>query len=135
MAEGDEAMRAIRAALSIMLMLMTAGACRHPGAEPPVRPDPNMPVEVQVENHYFGDVVVYLAQGSQSERLGMVTALSSATFSFPWRRLALTGTSRLLAYPIAGTRAYTSDPLLVQPGQSISWTLEADLDRSTMTVY
>jgi hypothetical protein len=28
-----------------------------------------------------------------------------------------------------------SDPLILQPGQWIKWTLQADLDRSSMAVY
>ncbi|MDQ3137077.1 MAG: hypothetical protein M3Q93_05770 [Gemmatimonadota bacterium] len=102
-------------------------------AEPQV--DPNTPVLVEVENHYQGDVIIYLSQGAQRQRLGMVSALSSAEFSFPWRRLSLSGTSRLVAYPIAGSQTHSSDQLHVQPGQSISWTLEGDLDRSSLSVW
>ena len=118
------------------MLLATVTACRTKGphtAEP--RLDPNTPVPVEIENHYHGDVIIYLARGSQRERLGMVTALSSAEFSFPWRRLSLSGSSRLVAYPLAGSRAYPSDPLYLQPGQSIHWTLEADLDRSSLSVF
>lgn len=119
-----------------MLVAALAG-CRSKdpatSAEPAL--DPDTPVPVEIENHYHGDVVIYLAQGSQRQRLGMVTALSNASFSFPWRRLSVTGTSRLVAYPIAGSRAYPSEPLYVQPGQYISWTLESDLDRSSLAIY
>ena len=48
--------------------------------------------------------------GNQRDRLGMVTALSKATYKFPYRRLGVTGNTRLLAYPIAGRSAYASDP-------------------------
>lgn len=124
------------AALALLTLNSAAGAAchRHPATDAPA-PDPNAPVPLTVENHYYGDVVIYLVHGSQRERLGMVSALATATFSFPFRRLSPSGTSRLFAYPIAGSRGLTSDPLLVQPGQEISWTLESDLDRSSMTVF
>lgn len=128
-------MHAVRTALWVMALVIVLGACRSKGAETSVGPDPDTPVVVEVENHYQGDVVVYLAQGSQRQRLGMVTALSRATFSFPWRRLQESGSNRLLAYPIAGARAYASEPLYVQPGQSITWTLESELERSNLAVY
>jgi hypothetical protein len=130
-------MPAMRAVLCGLLLLWPVTGCRskHAQTAPDPEADPNTPVVVEVESHYQGDIVIYLIQGSQRQRLGMVTALSRAEFSFPWRRLGLSGSSRLLAYPIAGTRAVPSDPLYVQPGQSISWTLESDLDRSSLAVY
>ena len=114
--------------------LVLLWACRHAGEEDPPSVDPDTAVVVQVENHYRGDVVIYLAVGTQRVRLGMVTALSSQAFSFPWRRLQGSGVTRLLARPLAAS-SFASDPLLVQPGQGITWTLESDLERSTMTVY
>ena len=120
-----------------LILLAVVGACHSKGEAPGTEPkaDPNTPVLLEVENHYQGDVVIYLMRGNQRDRLGMVTALSKATYTFPYRRLGLTGNTRLLAYPIAGRSAYASDPLLVQPGQSISWTLEGDLDRSSLAVW
>jgi hypothetical protein len=117
----------------ILLAALTLG-CRHRG-EPTVAPDPDTPVLVEIESHYQGDVVIYLLRGSARERLGMVSGLSGAAFTFPYRRLGSSGSSRLLAYPIAGASAYASDPLYIQPGQSLKWTLEADLSRSSLVSY
>jgi hypothetical protein len=127
-------MPALRAALTGLILLAALGACRSNGPDTSPTPDPDTPVLVEVENHYLGDVVIYLVRGTQRERLGMVTALSTAEYSFPWRRLVGSSVNRLLAYPIAGS-AYASDPLQVQPGQSIKWTLESDLNRSSLAVY
>ena len=130
-------MHALRTVWLDLILVAAIGACHSKGeaagAEP--KADPNTPVLLEVENHYLGDVVIYLMQGNQRDRLGMVTALSKATYTFPYRRLGVTGNTRLLAYPIAGRSAYASDPLLVQPGQSVSWTLESDLDRSSLAVW
>ena len=128
-------MRTLRAALVGLMLLAALGACRSKGSTLSAAPDPNTLVQVEVENHYMGDVVIYLVRGSDRQRLGMVTALSSAEFSFPWRRLVASSSNRLLAYPIAGASAYASDPLQVQPGQWIKWTLESDLGRSSLAVY
>ena len=117
-----------------VLVALTVLACRKRDATTPA-PDPNTAVPVEIENHYMGDVTIYLVRGSLRQRLGMVTALGTAEFTFPWRWLSQSGSSRLLAYPIAGARAQLSEPLIVQPGQWIKWTLEADLTRSSMAVY
>jgi hypothetical protein len=116
-------------------MALTVLACRKRDAETRPAPDPNTPVPVEIESHFMGDVTIYLVRGSMRQRLGMVTGLGTAEFTFPWRWLSQSGTSRLMAYPIAGARAHLSEPLIVQPGQWIKWTLEADLTRSSMAVY
>ena len=131
------AMRAVRAIRIVglsVLVALTVLACRKRGETMPA-PDPNTPVPVEVESHHMGDVTIYLVRGNLRQRLGMVTALGTALFSFPWRWVSQSGSSRLLAYPIAGARSYLSEPLILQPGQWIKWTLQADLDRSSMAVY
>jgi hypothetical protein len=40
-----------------------------------------------------------------------------------------------MADPIGNLRTYTSENLLVHPGQWIKWTLESDLTRSFLAVY
>ncbi len=125
--------RAVRVVGWAMMIAAAAGAC-HARTDSGTDPAPSTPVAVEVESHFMGDVVIYLLAGSQRTRLGTVTALQSATFTFPWRRLGTSGSRRLLAYPIAGPRSVVSEPLYLQPGQSIKWTLESDLDRSTLVV-
>jgi hypothetical protein len=127
-------MRTLCAALLITLASL---ACRHHQADDTSRtpPDPNTPVLVEVESHFQGDVVIYLLRSGQRERLGMVSGLGNAAFTFPYRKLGNTGSTRLLAYPIAGSTTYASDALYIQPGQSLKWTLEADLSRSSLVSY
>jgi hypothetical protein len=91
-------------------------------------------VWVEVESHNWNDITVYLLAGGLPQRLGMVTALSQATFDFPSQRLYTGEGVRLSALPVAG-RAFTSETILVQPGQVITWRLENDLDASSLSVY
>ena len=65
----------------------------------------------------------------------MVGGLKSETFVFPYRKLGVGTDVRLRAYPIGGPSAFTSENLLVQPGQWVKWTLESDLTRSFLAVY
>lgn len=91
-------------------------------------------IMVAVESHNWNDITIYLVTGGLPQRLGMVTALSNASFDFPSHRLNTSAGVRLRALPVAG-RPFTSDPILVQPGQVITWTLENDLDTSSHSVY
>jgi hypothetical protein len=91
-------------------------------------------VGVEVESHNWSDITIYLVAGGLPQRLGMVTALGSATFDFSSHRLNTSGGVRLRALPVAG-RPFTSETILVQPGQVITWVLENDLDASSLAVY
>jgi hypothetical protein len=42
---------------------------------------------------------------------------------------------RLLGDPVGGHGAVSSETIVVQPGQSITWTLETDLRRSFVAVF
>ena len=92
-------------------------------------------VALEVENHAWADIVLYLVRGTASDLLGMVGALNTETFVFPYRMLGVGTDVRLRAYPIGGPRAFTSENVVVQPGQWIKWTLESDLSRSFLAVY
>ena len=91
-------------------------------------------VVVEVESHNWSDITVYLVSGGLPQRLGMVSALGAASFDFPSQRLNSSAGIRLRALPVAG-QPFTSDAILVQPGQVITWTLENDLDASSYSVY
>jgi hypothetical protein len=91
-------------------------------------------VVVEVESHSWSDITVYLIAGGLPQRLGMVSAMGEASFDFPPQRLNSSTGVRLRALPVAG-QPFTSDAILVMPGQVITWTLENDLDASSYSVY
>ena len=90
---------------------------------------------VLIENHHWSDIVIYLMDGSQSQRLGMVAGLSDGQFTFPYRKLTTGGNVRLRAYAVGGSGSTTSDDLRIQPGQGVKWILESDLGRSSLSVF
>ena len=89
---------------------------------------------VEVESNNWSDSTIYLITGGLPQRLGMVSALGEASFDFPPQRLNSSTGVRLRALPVAG-QPFTSDAILVQPGQVITWTLENKLDASSYSVY
>ena len=101
----------------------------------PIPPAATAEVTVQVESHHWSDIVVYLMNGSQSQRLGLVAGLSSAEFGFPYRQLAAGGKVRLRAQPVGGQASFTSEDVVIQSGQGLKWTLESNLRRSSLAVY
>jgi hypothetical protein len=118
------------------LLLGCASRSESPGQEPDDGPSRgNAEVALEVENHSWSDINIYLVRGTAPERLGTVGSLNTRTFVFPYRRLGYGTDVRLMADPIGALRTYTSENLLVHPGQWIKWTLESDLTRSFLAVY
>jgi hypothetical protein len=125
-----------RIALACAALLVLTPGCGLLSSPPPSSPDSaaRTKVLVEVESHNWNDITVYLLAGGLPQRLGMVSALSSATFHFPSHRLNTSAGVRLRALPVAG-KAFTSETILVYPGQVITWTLENHLDASSFSVY
>ena len=88
-----------------------------------------------MENHGWSDIVIYLVRGTATERLGRSARSTPRPSSFPTAGSASATTSASAPIPIGAVRAFTSENLLVQPGQWIKWTLESDLTRSFLAVY
>jgi hypothetical protein len=127
----------IRLAVSLGALVAAVPSCglifphNHPA---PKSSDEPSSVSVEVQSHNWSDITVYLMAGGLPQRLGMVTALGAASFDFPSQRLNNSAGVRLRALPIAG-QPFTSENILVVPGQVITWTLENNLDRSSFSVY
>jgi hypothetical protein len=118
----------------VALLLGCAGKSEDKGQE--VEPSrANTEVALEVENHGWSDIVIYLVRATAADRIGTVGSLSTKSFVIPYRKLGIGSDVRLRADPIGGPRAFTSENLLVQPGQWIKWTLESDLTRSFLAVY
>ena len=92
------------------------------------------PVMVRVENRAWSTMHVYVVAGGQWESLGQVSSQGSDTYQI---RSGLLGTNqeiRLAADPVGRVEAYFSDPILVQPGDEVEWTLQNNLALSNVMV-
>ena len=124
--------RVLTASFLCLAATAACGSARHSKESPSPR---DSEVLLEVENHHWNDIVIYLMNGNQSQRLGMVGGVSTDRFVFPYRQIATGGKVRLRANPVGGQRSFTSEDVLIQSGQGIKWTLESDLRRSTLVIY
>ena len=120
--------------LGVLLVLGTL-ACSHSTSPPVGTPKLSESVPLRIDNHNWLDVVVYVVHDGQRTRLGLATATSSATFSLPVHLLGQGREVRFLGDPVGGHGTVSSETIVVQPGQSITWTLETDLRRSFVAVF
>ena len=93
------------------------------------------PVQLHVANRHWLDVVVYVAAGGQTRRLGTVTATRNATLSVPASLLGTAAMIRFIADPVGSQVRHTSDAISVHGGQRIEWTLEVRLASSSIRIH
>lgn len=125
-------------ATRLLPLFLSVTAC-HPAAPPPESAaypaDSAGDIPLEIANHNWLDVIIYVVRDGQASRVGIANASSSASFSLPARMLGQGREIRLWGHPIGGTGGTLTETVVVQPGQWIEWTLESDLDRSAIGVY
>jgi hypothetical protein len=110
-----------------------AGHAKEANGEPP--PQNRSEVVLVVENHHWSDVIVSVVHDGVVDRVGMATAVQTSTFVIPSRRLGTSGIIRLRGHAVGAPDSHTSDSFPVQLGQEIQWTLESDLEHSSVAVH
>ena len=126
-----------RAGAALAALLCAMPACwwhRKPIAHASVEA-PAGEIALQVANHNYLDVVVYVLHDGQRTRIGTVTGSSSQVFYFPVRLLGQGHEIQLYGDAIGSPDFARTERLIIQPGQYIEWTLESDLRRSSVGVY
>jgi hypothetical protein len=123
----------------LLLVLALSTGCHRTAEDSEQTPAPaaaeSNEVPLEIINHHWLDVTIYVVRDGQPARVGIANASSSASFVLPSRMLGQGGEIRLLGRPIGGPGGTASETVVVQPGQWIEWTLESDLSRSTIGVY
>jgi hypothetical protein len=101
----------------------------------PVPEGPADGVPVQISNHNWSDVVIYVVRDGYQSRLGVAGAASATSFMLPRRMLGQAGELQLFGRPIGAQGSASTETVIVQPGQWVEWTLEDDLSRSAIGVF
>ena len=87
-----------------------------------------------LNNRHLLDVNVFLQHDGQPDRIATVTSSSSRSLVLPLWMLGQSKTIRLIAEPIGDETRYTTDVLVVQPGQIIELNVESLLARSNYSI-
>ncbi len=91
-------------------------------------------VTFAIDNRNWTDVVVWLAHDGVKTRLGTIRSANVQTFQVP---TAWTGRSRalqLVAHAIGAPDDFTSETFSVQLGQTVTWMLQVELARSSLSI-
>jgi hypothetical protein len=119
----------------VLLLLSAIGCGGHTKASN--QPQPATPGEIVliVENHHWNDVIVSVVHDGVVDRVGLATAVQTSTFILASRRLGTAGIVRLRGHAVGAPDSHTTESFTVRPGQEIQWTLESDLEHSSVAVH
>ncbi|HEU5170198.1 MAG TPA: hypothetical protein VFU46_06655 [Gemmatimonadales bacterium] len=123
------------------LALSVSSACTAPASPPALAPGPEARAErfggvsLVLNNRYWLDVVVKIEHDGETSRIGQVAAASSRHFVLPAWMLGASGYVRFVADPVGSPERGSTDWVNVWGGQTVEWTLESQLERSSMLVY
>ena len=131
-------MRSRLAATRVALLLGASGCFifHHGKADPPPAFDvPAGEIALNVTNHNYLDVVIYVLHDGQQTRVGTVTGSSASLLFVPVRLLGMGHELQLYGRAIGSDAYARTQTLIIQAGQYIEWTLETDLRRSSVGVF
>ena len=96
---------------------------------------PTGPVVLEVENHNWSDVVLFVIHDGRTHRLAQIAAARDQSFEIPSRLIGDAGTIRLSLHRIGGRDDYNTEPISVRTGNTIRLTIEGKLEHSSIGVW
>ena len=91
--------------------------------------------EVRVTNHNWANITVYIVHaGARAVRLGLVTSMTTRTFTVPADVIGYGRNLYLLADPVGALAPFVSEQVEVRPGDLLDWRLENNLEQSALSV-
>ena len=93
-----------------------------------------LPATVEVSNYNRLDVHAYVVANGQRYSLGVVTTNNTESFSLPRMVFSSSRELAFLAMPIGSPRSHTTEGLLVEPGDTVLWTITDNLAQSLISV-
>lgn len=128
--------RTVVASYFVVASLLSACLGRHHGSEeapsPYVAPDP---VILEVENHNWADVELFVVHDGVQTRFAQVTAAHDVSIEIPAQLQGQTGMIRLAARRIGGTDSYISPEISLRGSSAVRLTIESSLSRSSVGVW
>jgi hypothetical protein len=118
--------------VGIVLLLILGCAGPRQNVDPePVQADG---FSLILNNRHLLDVNIFLQHDGQADRITTVPSSTSRAIVLPVRMLGQSKAIRIIAEPIGDETRYTTEMLVVQPGQIIELNVESLITRSNYSV-
>ena len=96
---------------------------------------PTDPVVLEVENHNWADIVLYVVHDGVQTRFAQVAAAHNVSIEIPTKLQGQMGVIRIAARRIGGTDSYLSQAISLRGGSAVRFTIESSLSRSSVGVW
>lgn len=96
---------------------------------------PPTPVVLEVENHNWADVVLYVLHDGIQTRFAQVAAAHNASIQIPSQLQGQMGIIRIAARRIGGTDSFVSQAISLRGNSAVRFTIESSLNRSSVGVW
>lgn len=93
------------------------------------------PVTLEVENHNWADVVLYVLHDGVQTRFTQVAAAHNLSIEIPERLQGQMGVIRIAARRIGGTDSYVSQAISLRGNSAVRFTIESNLNHSSVGVW
>ena len=132
--------RTTLASYFIVSSLLLACAGRHPVtqdslASAPPETTAAEPIVLEVENHNWADVVLYVLHDGVQTRFTQVAAAHNVSIEIPARLQGQMGVIRIAARRIGGTDSYVSQAISLRGSSAVRLTIESSLNHSSVGVW
>ena len=122
-------------AVLIGVVALCVASCHPKRADIIVADDPSDMISIHVVNRNRIDVMVYVSHDGIRNRLGLATASTTTDFSLPLRTLGAGHEYKLVGDPLGVRIVITTETLVGQPGDEVTWSLEDSFARSSVVVH
>jgi hypothetical protein len=127
----------VSACLAMSLLLV--GCAHHRSLDSsPILAEPQPitgPIVLEVENHNWSDVVLFVIHDGRTQRLAQIAAARDASFEIPSHLIGDQGLIRLGLHRIGGRDDYRTETVSVRTGNTIRLTIEGKLEHSSIGVW
>ena len=129
-------MRSLHRLLTLVLTAAVVGcAAHHAASRSADSADPLKNFVLEVENHNWSDIVVFVVHDGRVTRLTQVTAGQQVSLPLLPRHVGSAGIVRLAVHPIGGSSDYTSESISLRTGSTLRLTVESNVLKSSVAVW
>lgn len=115
-------------------------ACSHPipvakSEAPEPAPAPTTPIVLEVENHNWADVILFVIHDGIQTRFAQVAAAHNVSIAIPERLQGTMGVIKIAARRIGANDTYLSQDISLRGNSAVRFTIESTLSRSSVGVW
>ena len=118
----------------VTLVVLVVAGCTGPRQNVDPEPVEASGFSLILNNRHLLDVNIFLQHDGQPDRITTVPSSTSRAIVLPLRMLGQSKTIRIIAEPIGDDSRYTTEMLLVQPGQIVELNVESLIARSNYSI-